>query len=449
MKKLLFTLLLVPVMAMAEDTDPIVQRYMVTQKEQMKQGILPSMDVKVIRTGGLTYSKEDPHTYPYVDFGYQSVDEKIDTINLSAKMMWKPNSGSDTTIQQNVILYCPYTHFANYERATSDSSVMLAQMEQKYFIWKPNWVIMTDGEGFGASVQHQQMYLNHWLWARQQVDALRAAWRYRTTIKNTEGKKAGVDYPKLADDWKTVICGMSQGGGSALATLRIMETTLCDPNYEDSCKEGETLAEYYRVEMANVCVGPYDPEAVIKTYFNDWMSMDYPCVIPLTLKSYIASYPDVLGEFTDKDFFTDEYIQNAKDEVDAAIDSKKCSSGQVNAIFLKYFAHRTHSYTIYTNSHEVFATEFARPDLIDFSSVASQKLLQCLEYNNVLRGGWKPKSWVKYYYTEKDDIVPFTCTQEMMNVLDPANSSGYNDTYWYHYGSCINWLATSWTEKSY
>ena len=214
-------------------------------------------------------------TLKKLKFTYSTTDEHGDAITLSALAQWP----TDETLT-NVVLMCPYTHCSDAECATQSEDLGNGMAEKTQ---TGNYLlVITDGEGFGWTKDRTQLYLNHEVWAKQEVDCLAAAMHL---AQHT------YELP-FSDNWTTVIAGTSQGGGTALATLRYMETTT-DPI------TGQTFDELYNVDFANICCGPYNPVTTVKVYFQEWYRLTYPCVIPMVIKSMMLSYPDIMAGIKD------------------------------------------------------------------------------------------------------------------------------------------------------
>lgn len=358
-------------------------------------------------------------TLCWFNFWYTSRDAHGNPIRLSAKIAWK------STDIDHVILYCPYTHCANSECASED----ISSKEDKVFN-SGSLIVTPDGEGFGDTKDRTQMYLNHEVWAVQEVDCLAAAMEYLEEWKNKE------DYPHLKDNWDTVIAGMSQGGGTALATLRYMEE--------------HSQCDQFRVSFCNICCGPYDPALTLKTYFESWYRLTYPCVIPMVIKSYMESYPDVFKGYKEEDFYAESYLA-IKSEIDAALAGKEMGADDINKIFFTKL-----SCTQYLQSNLLdyrpacFITEILRPEIIDSSSDLAKKLISCLERNNVLRDDWQPQHWVKVAYCKEDAVVPYDNTAKLFLRLKSDNYSSTSISTMGHVTACAEWIAvTTWANKSY
>ncbi len=322
-------------------------------------------------------------------FSYESTDELGRPILLSALMMWPHN-----TVIDNVVLYSPYTHCSDAECATNAKG--LDSFEKLASTYSSNWLIIPDGEGFGMTKDRLQIYLNHEVWAKQMVDCLDAAMQLQIILK-TEPTSINLN----EDKWKLVLAGTSQGAGTAMATMRYMEE--------------HKLADKYHLDFATVCCGPYNPALTMKTYFTEWYKLSYPCVIPMVIKSMIASYPQIMSGIREEDFYTDTYL-GIKYTIDNLLAGKKTDADGINDVFVRNMAH--------DSNNAVYITEILRPDVLDLSSYAVTKLMECLERNNVL-SGWTPEHRMIVYYNKYDEVVPFSNSNELMALHSNADKIGF------------------------
>lgn len=320
-------------------------------------------------------------------FSYESTDELGRPILLSALMMWPHN-----TVIDNVVLYSPYTHCSDAECATNDKGAL----EKLASSFSDNWLIIPDGEGFGMTKDRLQIYLNHEVWAKQMVDCLDAAMQLQIILK-TEPTSINLN----EDKWKLVLAGTSQGAGTAMATMRYMEE--------------HKLADKYHLDFATVCCGPYNPALTMKTYFTEWYKLSYPCVIPMVIKSMIASYPQIMSGIREEDFYTDTYLA-IKYTIDNLLAGKKTDADGINDVFVRNMAH--------DSNNAVYITEILRPDVLDLSSYAVTKLMECLDRNNVL-SGWTPEHRMTIYYNKYDEVVPFSNSNELMALHSNADKLGF------------------------
>lgn len=94
------------------------------------------------------------------------------------------------------------------------------------------------------------------------------------------------------DNWKTVICGYSQGGSSAMAAQRYIE----EYGYSDELHF-----------LGSVCGGgPYSERIVVESYAKDG-KLVLPMVAPLVINSLITCDPSMKG-YTAADYLNSTFI---------------------------------------------------------------------------------------------------------------------------------------------
>lgn len=155
-----------------------------------------------------------------------------------------------------------------------------------------NFVVMPDYEGYGETKSHAHPYLYEELTARQVLDgavAARYAYQHDPALK---------DFTlKFRSDWRTVVCGYSQGGAVAMATHRFIEQNHMD---EELHFTGSICGD-----------GPYDPMATLMYYVKndiDNKPMSLPVVLPLIVKGMIDTNP-YMRTHKAEDYFNPRFLQ--------------------------------------------------------------------------------------------------------------------------------------------
>lgn len=317
----------------------------------------------------------------WCSYNYQSVDADGKPVTLSAFMRlgsnWKKTSPTITDLD-NIVLMEHYTITLNSKAPSvnfKNSSCYEASAPGNVLVIIPDYI------GFGSSKDRPQAYLNHRLNAINSYDALVAGYHIFEERATAH----------LKEHWKLYVAGASQGGGNALAVHRYMEENNLDGPW--------------RLDYSYCCDGPYDPVTTLKTYMS-WGSVSYPCVIPMTLTAMFEAYPEVLGAWSEEEFYTDKYNLH-KAQVDAAIAGKTSSETIICSYFFNYLEN---------DGDNVYLSEILHPDLFDPESAKYQALMQCLEDNN-LTADWQPRHPVKIYYSTKDEIVPYENTQAVFDAF--------------------------------
>lgn len=274
-------------------------------------------------------------------------------------------------------------------------------------------VIMPDYEGYGNTMSHAHPYLYQELTARQVLDG---AWAARYAYEHDPAlKKYRINFRR---DWRTVVCGYSQGGAVAMATHRFIEQNHLDNELHFS---------------GSVCGdGPYDPMATLMYYVKNDLekkTMSMPVVLPLIVKGMIDSNPymrtrkasdyfnpkfietGILKWIEDKDKTTGD-IENAfknlynngkdgnKDYYHDILESngsaKLCNI--MNAQCLNYFT------DIYYKYKDKYKTAEGIP--LPTERGVMEDLHLALASNDVTQG-WTPTHHIMMYHSKADTTVPY------------------------------------------
>ena len=330
-------------------------------------------------------------------YSYRSLDASGDTIRLTALIGW-PKANVHPT---NLIIGCHITITddakapSNYDHsnAASDVGMLLMHAVEDDSPSSNAVVIMPDYEGYGGTVSHTHPYLCEQLTARQVIDAVRAG------LKLFE-KQNG----KMADGWKSVVVGYSQGGAVAMAVHRMIE-------------QGGLSDEFHF--CGSVCGdGPHDLVATFRQYIND-DKIYMPAVIPLILKGLCENDPS-LKAYEPSDFLTADFVATGVLDM---ISQKTLSTGEIQE--------RLETYTIDHPGNIKFRFDdngdYLRPDMILRPECISyikgenvsetdrpkvEALMQALEDNTVWApwsgyGEWQPQHPIMAFHSVSDEIVPF------------------------------------------
>ncbi len=372
----------------------------------------------VLGQNGITkYFHKTTYTYP-------SVDENGDVIYLSALVAWGYWKGifkSYELDQDNMVLYCPYTHTLNSECATVSGGG-----NELKLLTEETLMIMPDYEGFGATNGRDQVYLNHGLCARQIVDALAPGLKIFTNNKGSFEK-----------DYKFVIMGASQGGANSMATLKYMENT-----YETKNGLTKNLADWYGLDHVDVCCGPYSPATTMEKYY-EWGKVSFPVAFPLVIKSMLICYPDIMSGVDESDFYSASYLAH-KSEFDSIFKNKTKSVDDINELMIKYCATAAH---LKETDEELYIEDFMSVAGRNANSEINQKLMKCLKLNE-LTSGWIPMHKVDFYVSEGDKVVPYENSVKMIELCNKYNKVidiDYSTIGTSHTASCAKWMVKKFT----
>ena len=346
--------------------------------------------------------------YRYIDFNYESIDEQGKPVTLSARVCW----GMDIMgreISPKYMALCPHsTIAADYETPTRNASLENALLQGDRLL------IMPDYLGYGASKDRVHPYINHDLCTRNSIDALKA------------GYKVFADMSKVPmhPDWRLYVTGCSQGGANALAIHKWLDTHL-------------DFAQRWRFEYSYCACGPYSPVVTFQEYFKQ-KKLDYPIVLPLTLKAMFAAYPEILGKWKEEDFYSEAYLKH-KSVVDYMISSKEYASGPINKEICKIFPHKGEAGI--KDGEQIWLTDILNPEVINPESAMSKALFECLDKNDLTKG-WKPVHPIHLYHGKNDTYVGFANSEAVMAAfpdmatldISMAGTDG-------HLMTCIKWMS--------
>lgn len=348
-------------------------------------------------------------------FNYETIDENGNPITLSAFLGYAEYwfGGYKPLSQSNYYFVCPYTHTKEEQCGSkSNGGYEFSALTGE------NLFVMPDGQGFGNDQGKDQTYLAHRLHARQYYDALVAG--YNIYTKNRGGD--------MEDDWRLRVIGASQGAGDAIALHRYLDTEGTSVSLE-GIPEGMTdfICDLYgvphgtksiflsygninRFEYSYVCDGPFCPEATMLKYY-DWGVLNYPCVIPLVIKSMLKCHPELRAKYKEEDFYSDMYNRHKK-ELDEAYTYKTLDADDLNILMRKCLAVEREDMA----PKDVPLSRILSTEALNKNSDIARDLLSCLAEED-LTHGWTPVTKSYIYYSPKDDVVPYVNTENLIKLF--------------------------------
>lgn len=337
--------------------------------------------------------------YRRVKYLYSSTDHLGNPITLSSVLYWNRYKldGWHDIIPENI---CLVEHFA----ITSDAEAPSNSYPLEPHITGNSLVVMPDYLGYGHTAKGFHPYLNYDLAARNSMDALKAAY----IICNNHNEKL------LAGSWSLCVLGASQGGSNALAVHKFLDTN-------------PSVAKEWRFSHSCCAAGAYSLSTTFETYMR-WGSLDYPVVLPMVLKSMLASYPDIMSGLSEEDFYSDDYLA-IKPQIDAMLEGKKHTTNEINAVFFDNLADET---------GKLHIGSILSAEVMDANSSISKALAICFAKND-LTLGWKPVHPVKFYHSKDDNVVPYENVEaaiEAFGAIATLQTSEDLD----HTSSCAMWV---------
>lgn len=329
-------------------------------------------------TGALTGVVESKITY-------QSVDVSNNAITLSAKIYYKSQA------IKFVVLNChpTITHNAGCPTGTAP------QMEAiKYMVSEDALVVCPDYLGFGDTRGSVHPYMCSTLTARNVLDACKAAIAHVTTT----GART------MSPTYYTINVGYSQGGATALAFHKYMETEA-------------TEADRKLVNLkGSVCgAGPYSQNIVFNEY-EKMASLDYPIYLLYCLQGHKEAF----GETTMKDLsleecFTPEFWAACQGDNGflAMLNAKETNVDDLNSELKK---------AGFTSFASIINADYA-----DHDSKVYRIIQKTLNNSNLLKeDGWTPTRQIIFYHDKAghDIVVPYACTEAAMERFGNATYNG-------------------------
>ena len=369
------------------------------------------------RSAGMTRSTYDPKVawipsgFRYVDYTYESVDEQGNPVTLSSRVCWGVMMGVGSyyfEFRPCDLVLCAHSTIADDLQApTKDGSIETLLLQGDRVLILPDYL------GFGASKDRVHPYINHDLCARHCIDALKAGYKVFSD-------RCG--FP-LHPDWKFYLIGDSQGGANMLATQKWIDT------------HGD-FADRWRFQYSYCAVGPYSPRITFEKYFEQKV-LDYPVVLPLTLKALFAAYPDILGKWKEDDFYSETYLQH-KSDIDLMISSKEFSANTINSVIFQMFPHTGE--TGIKPGEQIYMTDIVNPEVCDMNSEKCKALFQCFERNDLTKG-WTPTHPIHLYHDKGDTYVSYANSEAVVEAFpDKATLKEPDHVYADHLKTCVFWM---------
>lgn len=327
---------------------------------------------------------------------YQSVDANNNSITLSAKLYYKNNKNVDF-----VMINCHATITHNDGCPTGDAPQMEAV---KYMVSENCLLICPDYIGFGNTKNTTHPYMCSTLTARNILDCYKAAIKY---VKET-GKRT------INTNYYTINVGYSQGGATALAFQRYLETEATD--------EDRKLVNL----RGSVCgAGPYSQNIVFDTY-EDWCkkgkTLDYPIYLYYVLNGHKAAFgKTVMRNLELEECFTPKFWEYLQSGFKAKFEAKGTNVDELNNE-LKSKGFNTF-YSIINS------------DYADHNSKVYRIIQKTLEQSNLLKKGWDPTAPIIFYHDKagNDIVVPYACTEaarerfkDHCTYVDAIDDYGYD-----------------------
>ncbi len=339
-------------------------------------------------------------------FYYWSKDLKGQDVTLSGRVAWGRYwlFGWHNADPDNIFLLEHYTITKNAECPSEDGSTEMAVATGD------NLLIMPDYIGYGVNSSALHPYLNHEIVVTNSIDALKAG--YEVWKKYGSGT--------MEDDWRMYVLGASQGASNALAVHKYLDT------------HGDEASKW-RFDYSYCCSGAYDPALTMETYYK-WGKTAYSGAIPMTIKSMIASYPDIMKGYKEDDFYSDKYLE-IKSTIDEMLEKKENTTTELN-----------HKLKELLGTEDPTLEDILSKTALDTTSDLCKAFFKCLEKND-LTTGWTPSHMIKIYAAEDDEIVPYANTEALLKEFGSTDNNGKVNVFKSYGGvghvkTCYKWYGT-------
>lgn len=302
---------------------------------------------------------------------YMSKDGKKNAIRLSAVIYT-----NDEYSIQNLVLNCHPTVTSLFEAPTGGNPV---DKDIQRVTDDDVMVVCPDYCGYGMSGYMQHPYLIHDVTARNCIDALLAAIYYKETV-----------FMKT-NTVPTSIVGYSQGGATALACAKYIESAACSQADRDKINLKQTTCGD----------GPYSTIATVEQYL-EWgqkgKNLEYPCVLPLIIAAAIDAYGDgcmrtvKLEDYLSEKFIKTGIINKLKNKSITTVDLNEAIKNAMD--------------------NHLLPTDLFSDKLIDkqgnFIKTSNEYkcLMRAMEMNDLSKG-WVPQHKIFFFHLENDGVVPY------------------------------------------
>jgi len=324
--------------------------------------------------------------YYRVNYTYKSVaPDGVTPVTLSAALVFPQTVFERTKTvtvsgkEYNASGLMLNNHFTMTKQSDAPTQASEMTIEGPLAALGPNLIIISpDGYGFGTTVDKPQAYLMADITARNNIDAVKAARRLLSQMNYTYG------------DLFTQV-GYSQGGHSAMAVQRYVDTQNVDPE----------AIPYINYTFCGD--GPYDLSSMLDTLLLPDARFRYPCALPLIFQGQIGgagldvSYSDCFRAPLDTK--TIEWL-----------DAKKYSTDAINDSI----------YAVVGGDSEtgVLVSDILCAENFTPSNTKMEPLFQAIQENTLVTG-WTPNSETRFflYHSPEDEIVPFFCMEHLRDFL--------------------------------
>lgn len=272
-------------------------------------------------------------------------------------------------------------------------------------------IICPDYLGYGDTKDKVHPYMNQSLTARNSLDMELAVLQYFRD-NNIE----------LSEDYYTIIAGFSQGGSSALATHKYVESL------------PERQQNNIRLRKSFCGGTPASMEVTMNEFLEKETGIEIPkkqeemqkilegvslevVISFMAIQGMYESYPEAFKSYELKDFYNPLIDVNKLSE---ALKVGTDEDSEVKEVWELYEesnkkiieAVTLFSAYVFMNPEKVMVCDIYSEDFLDDNSNLRNKFMGCLRKNDLT--GWEPKNPIDFYHSTKDDVVPYANLEALM-----------------------------------
>ena len=341
-----------------------------------------------------------------VTYLYPSIDQYGSQRSLSAMALWLGAKADEEWTDISPDRICLMEHFT----IASDAECPSVGYPFEAFINGNSLVLMPDYIGYGATADMVHPYMNHELCAVNSIDALEAGYKLFEELSMAE----------MTPGWTTSVAGASQGGGNALAVHKYMDT------HSD-------VSQYWNFTHSCCAAGPYSPSLTVDIYLEEGTTAN-PVLFTLTLKSMYDSYPDILGKFDESRFYSERFLEH-KEVLDAALDSRKYTTSEMNDLYFSFLMPEGEE----TTGGLLRIEDILSAEIMDKDSEICKALYECLEKSDLIKG-WIPVKPMKLYFSYSDSVVPAENTLAVFDAFGESKVTLEPSLLMDHTLNCVYWM---------
>lgn len=308
---------------------------------------------------------------------YMSLDGKKNPIRLSAIVYTRAESHD--YYFDKLLLNCHPTVTSLFEAPSGGKPV---DGDIKRIVDDNYMVVCPDYCGYGISAYKQHPYLIHDVTARNCVDAAMAAKEFGKVLIG-----------EIPSSFATFIVGYSQGGATALASAKYLESDACPESYKTELNLSKTVCGD----------GPYSTVATVNKYL-EWgkqgKNLEYPCVLPLIVAAAKEAYGEGCMRTVDVEkFFSQEFLDTKVFEM---LQNKSLTTVDLN----KKIKEQMNDHLLPT---DVFSDSIINKETGEFNTTTNEYkcLMRAMETNELAKG-WEPKHPITFFHLENDGVVPYS-----------------------------------------